>query len=819
MRKFIYLMLITIITSATAFAQSKTASVKGSISGNGQPLAKATVSLHNSKDSVMVKTAVTNAAGEYEMEGLAAGNYFLAVSNVGYNSGFSAAFDLADGATRSMDAINLKPAPVSGDGVTVRGKKPLIEVKADKMVFNVENSINAIGSNAFELLRKSPGVVVDRDDNLILKGKNGVRIFIDGKPSPFDAKDLAAFLKTINSADIEAIEIITNPSARFEAEGNAGIINIKLKKSKKLGYNGALNLGFAQGITPKGNSSLSMNYRKKQWNVFGNYSNNFGKNQMNFNLYREQLDSIYDQKTIMINQDNTHNFKVGADLSANRNSTFGVVATGNFTSSENRSTSTSPISSKSTKIQASTLYARNEMDGKRNNLNLNFNYRYTDTTGVEAGMDLDRGIFRGDGDSYQPNEYRYINNLLNPVYKIYRNLTPTDIDIYSAKLDFGIPFKKGKLEFGGKYSNVKTKNASDFFNVINNVQVVDKNLTNKFNYSENINALYLNYNRPLNQKWTVQAGLRMENTNSEGVLTSANPQPDGIVKRNYTDLFPSGAISYTANMNNMFNLTYSRRIDRPGYQDLNPFEYKIDELTFQKGNAFLRPQYTNSLELTHTFKYRYNTTLGYSHIADFSTQIIDTADGNKSFITQKNLASQDIYSINLSAPVSIAKWWNVFANVNINYSKYKASFPDGKKINASVTSGSFFAQNTFSLKKGYNIELSGFYQLPTIWGGTFESNGIGGMDIGISAPLFNNSATVKFSYTDLLRTMRWRGVSRFGAAYIDASGRWESQQFKMNFTWRFGNKQQRAAAEKKAGNEDEQKRAKKGSGGGFGVGN
>jgi iron complex outermembrane recepter protein len=818
MRKFIQMTLAALIFSASAFAQSKTATVKGIITGSGQPLAKASVTLHNSKDSMMVKTAVTNTAGAFEMEGLAAGSYFIMVSNVGYAAGSSPAFELTDGGTQTLETLSLKPAAVTGDGVTVRGKKPLIEVKADKMVFNIENSINAIGSNAFELLRKSPGVVIDKDDNLILKGKNGVRIFIDGKPSPFDAKDLSAFLRSINSADIEAIEIITNPSARFEAEGNAGIVNIKLKKSKKLGYNGSINLGFAQGITPKGNSSVNMNYRKKKWNVFGNYSNNFGDNQFNMNLYREQLDSVYDQKTVNISRDNTHNFKTGFDYSADRNSTFGVVVTGNFSKNDTRSNSTSPIMNRSTKELGSTLYARNEMDASRNNVNLNFNYRYTDTTGREAGVDLDRGIFRGRGDSYQPNEYRYVSNLLNPVYKIYRNLTPTDVDIYSAKLDFGFPFKKGKLEVGGKYSNVKTKNASDFFNVINNVQVKDLNLTNKFDYTENINALYVNYNRPLNQKWTVQAGLRMENTNSEGVLTSANPQNDAVVKRKYTNLFPSGAVSYMANMNHMFNLTYSRRIDRPGYQDLNPFEYRLDELTFQKGNAFLKPQYTNSLEFTHTFKYRYNTTVGYSHISDFSTQIIDTA-GNRSFITQRNLASQDIYSINFSAPVSIAKWWNVFGNININYSQFKASFPDGKKINADVTSGSFFAQNTFSLKKGYNIELSGFYQLPTLWGGTFESKGLGGVDIGVSAPLFNNSATVKFSYTDLLRTLRWRGISQFGGAYIDAAGRWESQQFKMNFTWRFGNKQQRPAQEKKAGNEDEQKRARKSGGGGFGVGN
>jgi iron complex outermembrane recepter protein len=813
MKKILNLLTMALLLSFTVVAQDA-ATVKGKVMGNNGPLEKVTITLLNATDSMLVKAAVSNRDGEYEIENIKPGAYLLQFTSIGFKSSMSSTFNLTANQNYNAASTTLAIATKTEGGVTVLAKKkPLIEVKADKMVFNVENSINAIGTNAFELLRKSPGVVIDKDDNLMLKGKNGVRIFVDGKPTPFDGKDLASYLKTLNSADIEAIELITNPSARYEAEGNAGIINIRLKKNKKLGYNGSINLGLAVGITPKVNSSIAMNYRKNKWNLFGNYSNNFGKNQNNFSLFRVQLDSIYDAKSKNIDDAVSHNFKVGADFFADKTSTYGVILTGNLSNGTNNTTSTSPIYNKTTNVLGSTLYASNKMESVRNNLNVNLNYRYTDTAGVEAGIDIDRGTFDNEGDSYQPNEYRYVNNLLVPVFKIYRNLTPTKIDISSVKLDLGFPFKKGKLEVGGKYSTVKTKNASDFFNVINSVEVKDLNLTNKFNYTENINALYVNYNRPINMKWTIQAGLRMENTNSEGDLISANPKPDDNVKRNYTNLFPSGAISFNANMNNMFNLTYSRRIDRPGYQDLNPFEFKLDELTFQKGNAFLKPQYSNVVEFTHTYKYMYNTTLSYTKTNDFFGQIIDTADSYKSFITQRNIASQDVASINFSAPVQIKKWWNLFANVNINYTKYQATFPDGKKINAKVTSGSFFAQNTFSLKKGFNIELSGFYQLPTIWGGTFESKGIGGADIGVSSPLFNNKATIKFSYTDFLRTLRWQGTSNFGAANITARGNWESQQFKINFTWRFGNNQLKGGSNKKGGSETEQERAKKKSGG------
>ncbi len=813
MKNLCTIIIALLLLSGTAFAQSAT--ITGKVTANNTVVEKATILLLKALDSQLVKTAVSNSNGLYEFTGIKADKYIIQITNVGYKSNYSKPFTIAENSDSSVEDIVLTIAPKTGEVATVIGKKPLIEVKADKMVFNVENSINAIGSNAFELLRKSPGVVVDKDDNIILKGKNGVRIYVDGKPTPFDGKDLADYLKTLNSADIEAIELITNPSAKYSAEGNAGIINIRLKKNKKLGYNGSFNTGLAVGIHPKFNSSLALNYRKNKWNVFSNYSNNYGKNQNQFNLYRIQLDSIYDQKTVSIDNSKTNNFKVGVDYSADKTSTWGIVLTGNLTSANTNSRSTNPITNKDSKILGSTLFATNSIVGNRNNYNANLNYRYADTTGVEVGFDADYGWFKNELNSYQPNEYRYQNNLTNPVYKIYSNLTPTDIDITSFKVDVGMPYKKAKIEFGAKYGAVKTRNASDFFNVINGVNVVDVDRTNKFNYTENVNAAYFNYNKTFNQKWTLQAGIRLENTVSKGVLLSANPKPDDIVSRNYTNLFPSGAVSYNANPSNAYNLTYSRRIDRPGYQDLNPFEFKIDELTFQKGNAFLRPQYSNVIEFTHTYKYRYNTTLSYTNTTDFFSQIIDTAEGYKSFITQKNLANQKVYGINFSAPVQVAKWWNLFANINANHTTYNATFPDGKTVNTKATSGSFFAQNTFSLKKGFNVEVSGFYQLPTIWGGTFESKGIGGMDVGLSSPLFNNKATIKFSYTDLLRTMRWRGISTFGAAYIDASGRWESQQFKMNFGYRFGNNKLKGANQKKAGNETEQNRAKK-SGGGFG---
>jgi iron complex outermembrane recepter protein len=807
-----------ILLSAFGLKAQTNAKISGKINdaaGNG--LARVTVTLFRASDSSLVKAEVTNTSGMYEIEQVKAGSYFITATYTGFQKNSTAVFSVKEGENVTPQAISMQPGNTQLQGVTVTGtyKKPMIEVKADKTVFNVESSINATGSNAMELLQKSPGVVVDKDDNISMKGKNGIRIYIDGRATEMDSKALASYLRSINSVDIESIEMISNPSAKYDASGNAGIINIKLKKNKKYGLNGNLATGLNVGKTPKTNGSLSLNYRNKKVNLFSNYSNNWGDNENTINLYRIQADSVYNQKGINVNGGWGHNIKAGIDIYANSENTIGFIVTGNFNNNTSFSSSRTPISSKTTGQVGQVLYATNNIPGTNRNINYNFNYRFADTTGRELNIDANYGNFKSTGRSFQPNYYREPLTDILQYEKIYTNYTPTNIKIYTAKLDYEKPWAKGKLGFGAKYSTVKTDNTFDFFDMISGVPFKNLTRSNQFTYTENVNAAYVNYSRQFTPKWAVQGGVRMENTNSRGKLESSTNQSDKDIKRNYTDYFPSAAVTFNASMKHSFNLTYSRRIDRPSYQDLNPFENKLDELTYQKGNAFLRPQYTNSIELTHTFLYRFNTTIGYSRINDFSSQIIDTAEKTRAFITQKNLASQDIYSINFALPFQITKWWSMFANINAFHSQYRATFEDGKTINLGVNSMSLYGQQAFTFKDGFSAEISGWYSAPTIWGGTFRSRAMGGIDIGVQKTIFNNKGTVKFSYTDILRTMVWRGVSDFGGSYIDANGGWESQQLRMNITYRFGNKQVKAVRQRKTGNEDESKRIKSG-GGGFG---
>jgi iron complex outermembrane receptor protein len=413
----------------------------------------------------------------------------------------------------------------------------------------------------------------------------------------------------------------------------------------------------------------------------------------------------------------------------------------------------------------------------------------------------------------QPNYYYNISSDSILGDQIFWNKTNIDINISSAKVDYETPFKNGKLGFGGKVSYVTTKNTLDFYDVIN-IPRYDSSQSDRFNYTENINALYINYNKTINVKWAIQSGLRVENTYSKGILTRAlykSSTPEDSVTNNYTDFFPSAAVTYIVNDNNTFNLSYSRRIDRPDYQSLNPFEIKLDELTYEKGNAFLRPQYTNTLELTHTFKNKFNTAFSYSHVKDFNARIIDTTQISRSYITQTNLNSQDIFSINFYLPFQVNKWWNIYANINAYHSLYQGIVDSGRtNIDLAIASYSLYMQQIFTLGKNYSAELTGYYDGPSVWEGTFKTNPAGGVDVGLQKKLFNKKADIKLSCSDIFYTLPWHATSNYGGANIDASGNWESRMIKLNFTYHFGKSLQ--TTEHKVGNEEETKRTKSSEG-------
>jgi iron complex outermembrane recepter protein len=817
MQKLIFITLPLLLCAAITKAQEVSGSVRDD---QGKALSGATVTLKKTKDSALVKLAATDGSGKYGFSGINGGNYFVAISFTGYITQSSAAFDVSNGNV-AVPAVTLVKVAGNLKEVVVAARKPMIEVKADKTVLNVEGSVNAVGQDALDLLRKSPGVMVDKDDNLTVSGKNGVQVYIDGRPTPFTGKDLSDYLKTLQSSSIESIEIITNPSAKYEAAGNAGIINIKLKKNKSYGTNGSVNAGYNQGITPKYNGGFSLNHRNKNINVFGNYTYNHTTNENNVNLYRVQLDTLFDQKGQLNFKNNSHNFKVGADYTINKRSTIGLMANGTLADISMDNRSRTPISYIPTKVVDRILIADNTNDSKRNNLNANLNYRYADSTGRELNMDADYGIYRIKTDQYQPNFYFDPTGTMPLDSRIYNMIAPTNIDIYSVKADYEQNFKKGRLGIGGKLSFVESSNDFNRYDVVSSVKRLDTLRSNDFTYKENVNAGYINYNRQF-KGFMVQLGARVEHTHATGRSTGFKNEGGNYIEydstfvRDYTNLFPSAAITFNKKPTSQFGLTFSRRIDRPNYQDLNPFEFKVDEYTFRKGNTALRPQYTNSVGLTHTYKYKLTTALNYSHVKDVFTQLTDTAERSKAFMTQKNLATQDIVSLNVSYPF-MYKWYSIFANLNGYYSHYQADLGPGRNVDLDVFAFNFFAQQSIRLGKGWTSEVSGWYASPSIWQGTFKSKQMGSVDVGFQKTLFKGSGNLKASVSDVFKTMKWKGTSNFAGQLMVANGNFESRQLKLNFTYRFGNSQVKAARQRKTSIEEENKRIQN-SGGGMGGG-
>ena len=807
MKKFLSILSVFILLSFTSMAQN----IKGIVKdADGKLVANASVSLLNAKDSSVVKLAVTNNTGEYLFQNIKDGKYLTNITYVGYANVYSPVFEVAGNGDVNLAAISLTKMNAALKDVVVTAKKPIVEVKADKTILNVENTINATGSDALELLRKSPGVLVDKDENISLAGKTGVQIYIDGRPSPLTGTDLAAYLKTLQSSQIEAIELITNPSAKYEAAGNAGIINIRLKKNKSFGTNGSVNAGYNIGITPKYNGGFSLNHRNKKVNIFGNYNYNNSKNEGFMNIYRIQLDTVFDQHAKMRFDNNSHNFKAGMDYFINNRNTIGVMVNGNLADIHTSNTSNTIITYQPTDSVNRILKADNTSASTRNNVNANLNYHFADTSGHELNVDADYGFYDIKSNQYQPNYYYDPTGEILQNQYVYNMIAPTKIDIYSIKADYEQNFMKGRLGYGGKISYVKTTNNFERYNVYTNDKFLDTLRSNDFNYKENINAAYVNYNRQFKKGIMIQAGLRVENTNSEGVSDGYNWNGgyvayDSSFKRNYTDFFPSAAITLNKNPKNQWSLAYSRRIDRPAYQDLNPFEFKIDEYTYQKGNTQLTPQYTNSISLTNTLWYKLTTKLSYSHINDVFSQIIDTADKSKTFITKKNLADQDLVSLNISMPFQY-KWYSVFANVNSYYSHYKANFGEGRTIDLDVYAVNVYAQQSFKVAKATTIEVSGFYSSPSIWQGTFKSAAIWSVDGGIQQTLFKGKATAKASVTDIFQTLRWSGVSNFAGQYMKVNGGNESRQLRLSFMYRFGSNQVKAERQRKSGADDESKR-------------
>lgn len=795
--KFLFL-LLTLLFSITVSSQI----IKGKvIDENDAPVIFAAVTLNAQQDSSLVKATITADYGIFEFDGILPGKYILKITNLGY-AGFSKRVDF-DGGQLDLGTIYLNSEAQNLEEVTVVSEKPMVQVLADKTVFNVENTINATGTSAFELLRKAPGVIVDNGGGFIVEGKTGVQIFIDGKLSVLQGEDLTNYLESLQATDVEAVEIITQPSSKYDAAGNAGIINIKLKKDKSLGTNGTFTSGLTVGDFGRTNSSINFNNREKKGNFYGTYSNRFGKSTGFIDLLRSQFGTQFDSRSSSIYDRNTNNIKLGYDYYLNSKHTIGAIVNGNFNNGFTNSTTRTPIREIGTVENDSILVASNQRQNTSYNINANLNYKYADTLGRSINIDLDYGRYNSERDALQPNTYFNSDESQVLSERITFQDTPIDINIATIKGDYEQNFLKGKLGVGFKLSYINTDNTFDFFNQINGQNILNVDQSNQFEYQENINAAYVNFNRKWG-KWNLQFGLRVENTDSDGILTSQQENEDDRVQRNYTDYFPSGGLTYQMNRKNQFALTYSRRIQRPNYQSLNPFEYQLDELSFSKGNPFLQPQYTNNIKLAHTYNYRLTTSISYSYVTDFFAQVTVADTETTNFLTTLNVANQEVWNLGISYPKKIYEWWNLYFSLNAYISDFKATSDQFLPVRQETLS--FYAQNTLNLSKTLRMEISGWYSSPSIWGGTYQTQSLGSLNLAFQKKLFDDRFTARLSFNDILFTVPWNGTTQFGDLFIDGRGGSDSRQVAFGLTYDFGRSEIKKARKRKTGLTDENDR-------------
>jgi iron complex outermembrane recepter protein len=811
--KHLFILLTAMSVSIVSLAQTP-GKVTGSIKdgGNQKIIDAATISLLKSKDSSLAKSAVTDKEGNFIFENVKEGSYLVSAASLGHSKVYSSAFTISmEQNTYEVGVLQLVPTTQNLKEVVVETKKPFIERKIDRTIVNVDASISNAGSTAMEVLEKSPGITVDKDGNISLKGKQGVKVFIDGKPSYLSGPDLANLLRSMGSAQMDQIEIMTNPPAKYDAAGNAGVINIKLKKNKMMGYNGSINASYTQGKYPRTNESINLNYRNKAVNVFANYSYRADKNYSELTILRKfrdkdskQLLSIFDQESKFTNSNHSNTAKFGVDVNVSKKTVVGAVVSG-FVNTEKFSNDSRTFLQNSAGITDSTTLATTQVNGKWKNLSANFNVRHTfDSSGRELSFDADYVHYSQSNSQGLYNHYYDANNQPNAPSDTLLSNIPSNIKIYSLKADYSQTLKgNAKLEAGLKASFVKTDNDAQYDYIVNGQKVHDYGRSNHFIYDEEIKAAYVNLNKQINKKWSTQLGLRLENTISKGKQLTTNEN----FERNYTQLFPTAFIGYDVNEKNNLSVNYGRRIERPDYADLNPFYFFLDKYTYQRGNTNLRPQFSHNIEFSHTYKGNFTTTLNYTKVTDLINDVLDqNEETNETFITKSNIASQRQYGVTVTTLIPVKKWLKVNVYANFSNNRFQG-FVNNSNIDLQSNLFTTNINTQMSFGKGWSGELSGFYRTKGL-DGVLVIGAMGAVNGGISKSILKNKGTVKLGFRDIFWTQKFKGSAEY--SYIDThfTQQRDSRQVSLNFNWRFGNSKIQAPKRKNGGASDEQNRVK-----------
>lgn len=802
------LLLTLFFSCLSVFVMARPGNISGRVIDDaGRPVSFASVLLMRAADSGLVKTELTNDKGEYMLNPVPDGDYMVKVVMTGYTGFISAKLIVANNSIAVPDITIAQKSTELGE-VAIRAQKPFIEVHSDKLVVNVENSIVNAGSSALDVLSRSPGVTVDNNDNIIFKGKPGVNVMINGKIQPISGQDLANMLKSMPSNAVESIELITNPSAKYDAAGTAGIINIKLKKDNRLGLNGSVNGTYAQGVYAKANGGFNMNYRSKQFNLFTNYnhSRRIGFNHLTLDrkFYESgQFSSAYEQSNNYLFHFNTDMGGLGMDYNLSSKTVIGVVANVESAIFRHDGYNFSDVLDANGNV-ASHFETNNSAPSWWTNYNGNLNLRHTfDSTGRSLAVDADYAAYPNK--STQDYTTRYTGNPPLPADVTFHGDITGITQIRSLKGDYVYPLKNNaKFEIGVKSSYVTADNDLRFFNLKDSQFVNDTGRTNHFIYNENINAGYINVSKDWT-KWSTQLGLRAEQTIADGHAKALNG--DSAFTRNYTQLFPSFAVQRHINPKNDLGITLSRRIERPSYEQLNPSPYYLDPTTYKIGYPYLNPALSYSAELSYVYKQKFITNLNYTRTTSPIVQVIQpsTTEKKVTIQTDKNLTTMEYFGINGSYQIPIAKWWNNTTNANVYYARYTGDIA-GTNLNAGKVTFDVNSNNSFILGHNWSAELGGFYQALQVYG-YMVLKPTWMINMGLQKNLFDKRATIRLNATDIF----WHGYPRATSIYNDYVESFiaqrDTRQVSASLTWRFGKRTVPQAQRHQGGAEDEKRRA------------
>lgn len=788
-----------------------TSSVEGIVKDSStSPLAYATVNLFRELDSTLAKTDLTDESGNFSIKNQKPGAYFLVAYFSGYKKYRSPSFELKEGEKKVME-ISLHPSAKSLKEVEVVVQKPFIEHFADKTVVNVENSIVSTGSSVYEVLERSPGVNIDQDGNISLKGKQGVNVMIDGKPVQMSADQLSGYLKGMPASMVEKIDLISNPSSKYDAAGTAGIIDIKTKKGRKDGFNASVYGNYGQGRYEKLSAGFSFNFKRKKLNWFGNYDygrkKDFYDLQLDRTFYTNDTPSTrYSQHNFVMFPFNIHSAKLGCDLYVSKNTNLGFVAGGNSNHFNSTGYSNSETLNGSDELQ---YFFDTDNDAKeaRDNAFVNVNFKHTiDTTGKEIKADLDYASYSNPISQNFRNTYRDpAGNPFLPPTSI-RTSVKANLQIFAAKVDYSHPFNKTfVLGAGLKSSYVTADNDKVFYNTNNGVETLDTGKTNHFLYEENISAAYLNLSKDFD-KLSLQLGLRGEQT-----LVHGNQVTSKITfSRNYGQLFPSAFALYKLNKKNNISTSYSRRINRPNYQSLNPFILYVDPTFYKQGNPYLEPELSDNFEFAYTFDDNLNISTYYSHSTHGISAVLLQDDVNKITIqTEQNMDFVDYYGLSMNFTLKPFKWWNSYFDLNA----YKGMYTGAQQGQSYKRGNNVFSINTtnsFIFSKGFSAELSFFYKTKEEYS-VLDINPSSSLNFGLKKTFLDKKLIAKISGTDILYNNNTSGSVQFSTINEKFSRHRDTRIFNFSLTYIIGKGGATAAAKRQSGAEEEKKRA--GSGG------